>query len=574
MPDFVPYERPNPPMKFVHRDPARGYLDRSLWVPKALVNVQAIKAALTFASADSKSERVALLYRETDHHLLVPREFWDPSRDCDFPVVDVRPTRYSPTGVVSRVVLDARRPDRSVQRDAFDAMLRARGGVLQVACGGGKSILALHLTAALQVPALVVVDNTTLLRQWQREALRHLDIPGGLGLLQGRNWDWKKGLVLTTYTTLGMYADEFPEELRRWFGLVFFDEAHHLGAATFSRAADITYGRRYALTATPDRVDGMHVVHQTHCGQVLYKNLGQELRPEIRFRWTGLSIDLTDRDVRAQVCDINGELHLSMLYGFFGRWVPRLEIIHGEVMRALEEDRRILVLSYSITELVNLVALHNKHALYTDLEPPDEPMFELDARTLGKVQKQLGKLIGLLKGNLPPNERTLRTMERDLTAKRLAMHQRAVDYEKKNRKRQLEFAKDLTAMGGAPGLLIGAIKPDERERMLETRQTTYSIMKYGREGLDSPSLDTGFACEPMKQQGGIAQMLGRFLRPKPGKKDPRFTFFEDDIGPMIGLCRAVRRELREWPLDEGGPLQFTLLGYPQKVRPKWATGSR
>lgn len=561
-------------MRFAYRDPEKGYLDRSLWVPKALVNTQAVKAALTFASNDTKNERVALLYRETDHHLLVPREFWDPSKDCDFPVVDLRPTAFPVTGIRSKIVLDFREPQKTHQRDAFSALLGARGGLLQLKCGGGKTVIALHLTATLGCPALVVVDNTYLLGQWQKEVQRHLEVPGGTGLIQGKKWDWRKAIVFSTYTTLADYADEFPEEMRRWFGLVFFDEAHHLGAATFSRAADLTYGRRYALSATPERVDGMHVVHQTHCGQVLYKNLVQELRPEIRFRWTGLQLDLTDPDVVRQVHDVNRELHLSMLYSFFGRWVPRLEIIHGEVMRALEEDRRILVLSYSITELVNLVALHNKHALYTDLEPPEEPMFELDPRTLGKVQKQLGRLIGLLKGNLPPNERTLRAMERDLTQKRLDMHQRAVEYERKNRKRQLEFVKDLTAMGGAPGLLIGAIKQDEKERMLANRQTTYSIMKYGREGLDSPSLDTGFACEPMKQQGGIAQMLGRFLRPKPGKKDPRFTFFEDDIGPMIGLCKAVRRELREWPVDEGGPLQFTMIGYPQKVRPKWATGKR
>jgi hypothetical protein len=558
-------------LKFVRRDPAKGYLDNVLWIPKAHANTQAVKAALTFAFSDGKTAKVALLYRETEHHLLAPREFWDPAKDCDFPVVDVRPRSYPRTGITSRIQLDARNPSLTMQRDAFAALQKARGGVLQLRCGGGKTVIALALLEALGCPGLVVVDNTTLLEQWRTEAESHLTVPGGLGLIQGRKWDWRKGLVFTTYQTLAAYADEFPPEMRRWFGVVFFDEAHHLGAPTFAKAADVTYGRRYALTATPERADGMQVVHQNHCGQVLYKNLVQELRPEIRFRWTGLSLDLTDPDVRKRVCDINGELHLSMLYGFFGTWQPRLDIIHEEVTNALAEDRRVLVLSYSITELVNLVAMHNKHALYTDLVPPDEPMALLDERTLGKLRKLYGVLTGMLKD---PTHRRQKTLERQHVAERLAMHERALKYERGNERRQLEFMRDMIAMPQAPGLLIGAIKPKERQRMLAERQTTYSIMKYGREGLDSPALDTGVICEPQKQKGGIAQLLGRFLRPKPGKKDPRVTFLEDEIGPIMGLCKAIRRELRMWPPDEGGPLEFSQVGYPQKARPKWSKGLR
>ena len=77
-------------MKFIRRDPSRGYLDSWLWVPKRFINVGGTKNALTWHFADDHTGavRVLYLYQETDHHLLLPREFWKVS-SLPFEVVDV-----------------------------------------------------------------------------------------------------------------------------------------------------------------------------------------------------------------------------------------------------------------------------------------------------------------------------------------------------------------------------------------------------------------------------------------------------------------------------------------------------
>jgi len=199
-----------------------------------------------------------------------------------------------------------------------------------------NTVVALDIAARLGVPTIIVVDNNNLMKQWQEAIDQHLYIPDGLGQIQERFFDWKKPIVMATYQTLANRAEDLPEEVRRWFGLAIYDEVHHISAPTFCKSADLFYGYRLGLTATPERTDGAHVVCNAHLGGVLYKDLKQELKPRFEFRWTGLELNMEDPDVRMAVTDKNGELHLSKLSGYFGRWHERLliliSLIRGHVL--------------------------------------------------------------------------------------------------------------------------------------------------------------------------------------------------------------------------------------------------
>ena len=252
-------------MKVVQRSPDKGYLDSWLWVPKHLINVTATQSALSFLFTDSYTgqQKVLSLWKETTHHLLLPRAYWDVgSLPCE--VVDCRPRSYVEVDFKSRIKLDHRPglngqlspTGDNVQQLSVNAMVMSMGGVLQLACGKGKTVVALEKIALGRVPSLVVIDNTNLLEQWVDDVKDFIDVPGGVGIIGGGKFDWKKGLVLATYQTLAQRADDMPEEIRRWFGQVFWDEAHHINAPTFSKTAELFYGQRYALTATPRRDDG------------------------------------------------------------------------------------------------------------------------------------------------------------------------------------------------------------------------------------------------------------------------------------------------------------------------------
>lgn len=569
-------------MRVVRRDPDTGYVDTMFWVPKKYIPVDATKAALTFTTMTERVQRFLTLWQETDHHLLIPREFWDPDKQS-FPIVDCRPTQYPKTQVKSRITLDLKSNFKeTTQRDAVRAMQEARGGILQLACGKGKTVCALELVAREGVPALIIVDNTQLVEQWSKEIARHLDVPGGVGFVYGGKADWEKDIVIATYHTVSNLADELPEHIRRRFGLVIWDEAHHMAAPTWMKAADLFPCKRIGLTATPERIDGMHVVYDFHLGAVLYKDLIQELKPQIFFQWTGLEVDVTDPKVKEQVCDVNGELHTSMLNSYFGQWRTRLDFILNEVKLAAQAGRKILVLSYSVAELVNMYAIwNNDPGLYTAIPDPTpqdvgetlQPQ-QLDERTMRRLHKKLGELNALLGSpTFPIDQRRGAQMHKDDILGRLKQHEVWKKIENEREKRQRNYVKDRLEMhaNGSAGLMIGKIKPKERARMLAEKQVTFAIMKYGREGLDEQSLDTVFVCEPMSQKNALQQLMGRVLRIKVGKKQPMVMFFEDNIGPMIGMCTNLRRHLNSWPLEEGGPFEYTLVGHPRKGRgrPTW-----
>jgi superfamily II DNA or RNA helicase len=567
-------------MQIIRRDPEKGYLDTLFWVPKSKVNLEGAKTALTFQFFDERQSRFLFLYKETPHHLLVPREFWDPS-ECTFPTIDCRPESYPEVEVRSNIVLDAKDPQKTTQKDALMALLACRGGILQLGCGRGKTVIALELIAREQVPTLIVVDNTQLMEQWNEAIAKFLVIPGGVGLIQGDVLDWKKSVVMATYQTLALRAETMPEEIRRWFGLIIWDEAHHMAAPTWARSADLFYGKRIALTATPERTDGYHVIYDFHVGKVVYKDLTQDLKPDFYFLWTGLKLNVEDLKIRSQVLDTNGELHLSKIATYFATWRPRLEKLLTEIRAAAEQGRRIIVISKSVDELINLLALWNGiDELYTEVRWPypievGETLtpVELTKQELARLAKSLGIARGKLKEKKanPAQQKVLETQVNGIV-ERLKQHEVWKKVNALRDKWQREYLKDLLALPSNAGLMIRKVNPKARTAMLRTKQVMFAIAKYGREALDEERLDTIIASMPVSDRNGLQQLMGRIQRKKAGKKRCVCVFFEDEVGILIAMCNHIRRHLREWPIEDGGPYTYARIGHPltQKGQTQWS----
>lgn len=567
-------------MKVLKRDPELGYVDSLLWIPKSRINVEGTKRALTFSFLEQQTITSLCLWKETDHHLLVPREFWE-VKDLDFPVIDARPRSFPSVTIPSLITLDFLSPTETVQRDALNALMNARGGILQLACGKGKTCVALELASRMGVPTLVLVDNTQLLNQWREAILGDgknkppmLDLkPEEVGLIQAEVFDWEKPIVLATYKTMANRAEHFPEEVRRRFGLIIWDEGHHIAAPTFSKTADLFYGYRLALTATPVRDDGLHIIYDFHLGKVIFKDLKQELRPQIYFMWTGFEVNLENMDIKSKACDKNGELHISKLASYLGQYQERLDLILSEVDKAVSAGRKIIVLSSSVDELINLVALRSKYrSLYTDIPVPTEkdvgcttPAIALGKKDKTKIYRVLPQIRAQLKDpSLNPVKRENLAAKKAELEYRLNCDEVASKIAAEIRRRQRAYLKDLLAHVDDAGLMIYRVSPKARSEMLKTKKVTFAISKYGREGLDEQTLDTILVCEPFSSRNVLQQVMGRIQRKKGGKKDPIIIFLEDNIGPMMGMCQKLRKALREWPVDENGPYDYEMVGYPVK----------
>lgn len=273
-----------------------AYVDRMLWLPKEGLNLQSLRSGLVYHLAREETLRC---YEETETHFGAPRAYGGIAAQGSFrrqPVEDRRPVGYMATGIRSRIQLDhTLEPGGAlvatgddVQRTAHQHLISGRDGGLELYCGAGKTVIALHTLAVRNVPTLVVVDNEPLLEQWQRQAERLLDVPkGGMGVWQGKVSQWDRGLVFTTYQTLHRRVATLTEEQRRHFGLILYDEGHHLSSVGYHAVASAFYGQRINLSATPKRPDGLHILAEWHIGPSLFSSLKPPLTPKSTLVWTG-----------------------------------------------------------------------------------------------------------------------------------------------------------------------------------------------------------------------------------------------------------------------------------------------
>lgn len=135
------------------------------------------------------------------------------------------------------------------------------GGAFFVAdCGFGKTVCMASIIHRVQRKAMIVVPRITLLEQLSS------NIPGMLGCkigtLQGtQSEDALKALsecdvLLVSLDSLGQVA--YPQAFLDQYGLVIFDEAHHMAARTLSTILPRVLAKRIVgFSATPDRRDGL-----------------------------------------------------------------------------------------------------------------------------------------------------------------------------------------------------------------------------------------------------------------------------------------------------------------------------
>ena len=591
-------------MKAIKRRPDCGYVDSWLWVPKRFVSVEGTKNALTwhFPDENSGAVRIVKLYDETDHHLLLPREFWRVS-SLPFDVIDCRPTHFEESPVTSNITLDHKKDRRTgkiiptgrdVQRRAIEAMMSNQGGILQLACGLGKTVVFLHLISLLRVPALIIVDTTQLLKQWLEEIEWALNVPGGVGLIKGDRMEWNKWIVMATYQTIAARgrSGDFPEQIRRRFGLIGWDEGHHIAAPTYADGAHLFYGRRYALTATPDRSDGLNIIYRFHIGQVILKDLSQDLKPTVIFRWTGLELDHTVPI--NEVLDKNQQINRGKLSVWYGKWLKRVHMLLTDAKEAVDQGRKVLLLSNSVDEAVNLLAIWTRGfptELYTDISMPSEmevqetfsPVY-LKPAELNKLKKKLNdarEALVTVKKRL--RSRTLHPAKKPNVQKRKAKLEQMIREAEQTlkqvnvgkkimkvyRARQREYLQALNAESATGGLMVYKMKPDQLKEFLAEKRIVFASMKYGKEGLDDIALDTVMVSMPFSDRNGLQQLMGRPSREDALKKHPLVVIYEDNIGTVIGMCQKLRGHLSSWPIDENGPYEYRLFNHPKARGRRW-----
>ena len=186
------------------------------------------------------------------------------------------------------------------QSEGLDAWWKAGGrGVVALPTGTGKTHLANLCIQRAARPAIIVTPTIDLLNQWYDELT--IAFASEVGLLGGGSYDIKP-LTVTTYDSAYMNMDRIGDK----FGLIVFDECHHLPGPTYGLAATMSIAPfRLGLTATPERADNAHVQTDRLIGPIVYRREITELRGEFLAEYTTemLYVNLTDAErLRYELC--------------------------------------------------------------------------------------------------------------------------------------------------------------------------------------------------------------------------------------------------------------------------------
>jgi superfamily II DNA or RNA helicase len=161
---------------------------------------------------------------------------------------------------------------RDYQQAALSAW-REHGdrGVVELPTGSGKTVVAIAAAAALSVPTLVVVPTVDLLVQWREELEAEFGVPVGQF---GGGTQRLEPVTVSTYDSAYLRAEDVGDE----FGLVVFDEVHHLGGEGYRDVARLLAApARLGLTATFERPDGAHEVVADLVGPRVYQRSVDDL---------------------------------------------------------------------------------------------------------------------------------------------------------------------------------------------------------------------------------------------------------------------------------------------------------
>lgn len=162
------------------------------------------------------------------------------------------------------------------QAKALEAWVdNGQAGVVVLPTGSGKTLVAQLAIEACRRDALVVVPTLDLLAQWVRSLKVAFDMP--IGAIGGGEFT-PGPITVITYDSAVRQAENLGDR----FGLLIFDECHHLPGPAYSQAARMFLAPfRLGLTATPERADGGEVMLHELVGPLIFRQQVSKLAGEI-----------------------------------------------------------------------------------------------------------------------------------------------------------------------------------------------------------------------------------------------------------------------------------------------------
>jgi superfamily II DNA or RNA helicase len=165
-------------------------------------------------------------------------------------------------------------------------------GVVVLPTGTGKTHLANLAIEKAGRPTLIITPTIDLMNQWYDELTMSFGVE--VGLLGGGYYEIQP-LTVTTYDSAYMNMDRLGDR----FGLIVFDECHHLPGPTYGLSATCAIAPfRLGLTATHERADNAHTHLDQLIGPIVFRREIGELKGQFLadYRVITLYVSLSEEE--------------------------------------------------------------------------------------------------------------------------------------------------------------------------------------------------------------------------------------------------------------------------------------
>ena len=280
------------------------------------------------------------------------------------------------------------------QKQAIDAMIKAKRGVLKSPPRTGKTLMATAITAQLQKKTLIIASQ----REWlngfletyigskTQQGFTDID-PKRIGFCKTVDDFKSKDICLATVQSLyaAKNADFLLRQIRDMFSIVIIDEIHSAAAQKYSQVINrLNTEYAFGLSGTPNRKDGRYIIVDAIIGPVRYEVQVPRLVPSVRVVKTKYT----------KV--INGNKPWAYIVGPLERDKKRQKLIAEYAVNDVK-DGHIVLIPYSgvkailsqVEEINKLAGKQIAKAFYGSIKKEERDQIIQDAR-----EKKLKVIVG------------------------------------------------------------------------------------------------------------------------------------------------------------------------------------
>jgi superfamily II DNA or RNA helicase len=311
---------------------------------------------VVFGPGAAAPETEFAVYRENANKIYIPRfygiqRYGLPSKSeiCEGDDIDVpfeKPLRDYQDHIIKTYIDYVDKPI------CENSQHKCSGGILEVPCGRGKTVMGLKIISLLKKKTLIIVHKEFLMNQWIERIGEFLPT-ARVGKIQGPTFDIdEKDIVIGMIQTI--YDKEYPLDAFSSFGLTVVDEVHRIGSEQFSRTLLKTITPyMLGISATVDRKDQLT--------KVLYMFIGEKIYTEKRNSDDDVCVRAInyvsgDTDFNEVEYDFRGSPKYSTMISKLCEFGPRSDFIVRVIGDLIQEnpDNQIMILCHNRSLLTYL----------------------------------------------------------------------------------------------------------------------------------------------------------------------------------------------------------------------------